>query len=126
MSAEDKAVKTIADFFDDLFHIKQQRDLNQIKEAMLCVPGVVSVEQDTTDPDNIIITVLATPVINKIRVTLVVEPGEHPEDKAEREKLGLTEEQYDRRLDFERNCSCHISPPCWNCVTYSELYPESC
>ena len=52
------------------------------------------------------------------------EEGEHPEDKAEREKLGLDEDQYDRRLAFERNCSCHISPPCCNCIEYGELFPD--
>ena len=30
-----------------------------------------------------------------------------------------------RRILFEKNCSCHLSPPCSNCLEHSELFPES-
>ncbi|KKM84389.1 hypothetical protein LCGC14_1299500 [marine sediment metagenome] len=28
------------------------------------------------------------------------------------------------REAFERNCSCHLNPPCQNCIDYTELFPE--
>jgi hypothetical protein len=43
-----------------------------------------------------------------------------PYDAAQRERDALA----DRRAVFERDCSCHIAPPCNNCITYSELFPE--
>jgi len=43
---------------------------------------------------------------------------------AEREKLGLDLEQYEARLGFERDCSCHVNPPCSNCIEHSELFPD--
>ena len=49
---------------------------------------------------------------------------EHPDDRAERDRLGLTLDQYDDRLSFERNCSCHLNPPCSNCIEHSELFPD--
>lgn len=39
-------------------------------------------------------------------------------------RFGLNEEQWARRATFEKGCSCHISPPCGNCVEHSELFPE--
>lgn len=30
----------------------------------------------------------------------------------------------DERSAFERECSCHISPPCGNCIEHSRLFPE--
>lgn len=55
-----------------------------------------------------------------------LQPDEHVEDWEARSKLGLTMEQWERRIVFERNCSCHICPPCSNCLEYSELFPEEC
>lgn len=38
--------------------------------------------------------------------------------------LGMTEDNFTERLEFVRDCSCHLSPPCDNCIDHSRLFPE--
>jgi hypothetical protein len=42
-----------------------------------------------------------------------------------KDELFLDYEQFDRRQMFEKNCSCHIAPPCGNCIEHSDLFPET-
>lgn len=60
---------------------------------------------------------------NRERTLGEIPDGADPE--VEEDHLGLDDEQWAQREDFEKNCSCHIHPPCSNCIEYSELHPET-
>jgi len=42
-----------------------------------------------------------------------------------KDEITLNNEQYERRMAFERECTCHLSPPCGNCIDQAELFPEN-